>query len=106
VDARARYDEIADDLVARNSDVEIGQMMGMPCIKRGGKLVAGFARDEDAMVFKLPDEEARERALALGGAHLFDPSRRGRPMAKWVAVPPAHEQLWPELAQAALTPSG
>ncbi len=74
MDARARYDELADDLAARNDDVELGQMMGMPAIKRSGKMIGGFSNDEDAMVFKLPDEAAREGALALDGAHLFDPS--------------------------------
>jgi hypothetical protein len=56
-------------------------------------------------VFKLPDEEARERALALGGAHHFDPAG-GRPMKEWVVVPEVHADLWPELAHLALRPSG
>ena len=42
MDARARYDEIADDLAARNPDVVLGQMMGMPVIKAGGKMIGGF----------------------------------------------------------------
>ena len=42
MDARARYDEIADDLAARNDDVALGQMMGMPAIKRSGKMIGGF----------------------------------------------------------------
>jgi len=75
--ARERYDELVDDLCARNDDVEPAQMMGMPCVKRGGKMVAGFTRG--AMVFKLPDPDAHARALALEGAHLFDPSGKGRP---------------------------
>jgi hypothetical protein len=33
---RARYDEIADDLAARDPSIELGQMMGMPCLKAGG----------------------------------------------------------------------
>ena len=74
MDAQARYDEIADDLAAQNDDVTLGQMMGMPAIKRGGKMIGGFSRDEGAMVFKLPEEAARTAALQLEGAHLFDPS--------------------------------
>jgi hypothetical protein len=35
---RARYDEIAAELAARDPSVELSQMMGMPCIKTGGKL--------------------------------------------------------------------
>jgi hypothetical protein len=103
VDPRARYDELADDLAARNDDVELGQMMGMPAIKRSGKMIGGFSNDERAMVFKLPNEATRERALALAGAHLFDPSGgRRAPMKEWVVVPPAHAERWQELAQQAL----
>ena len=103
MDPRARYDEIADDLAARNDDVELGQMMGMPAIKRAGKMIAGFSRDEGAMVFKLPDEAARERTVALDGAHLFDPSGgRRAPMKEWVAVSAAYADLWPDLADQAL----
>ena len=95
-----RFNEIADDLAARNDDVELGKMFGMPTIKRGGKATAGFY--EGAMVFKLPDESARERALALDGASLFDPMG-GRPMREWVVVTAAHAGEWPRLAEQALT---
>ena len=99
MDARARYDEVADDLAAQNADVELGQMMGMPAIKRSGKMIGGFSNDEGAMVFKLPDEATRERALALNGAHLFDPSGgRRAPMKDWVVVPAAQAALWAEFA--------
>ena len=90
MDAQARYDEICDDLVARNPAVVLGQMMGMPAIKAGGKMIGGFSCSAQAMVFKLPNAGEREAALALTGAHLFDPSGAGRPMKEWVVVPPAH----------------
>jgi len=45
---------------------------------------------------------ARERALALDGAHLFDPGERDRPMKEWVVVPEAHAKEWPQLAERAL----
>ena len=107
MDGLTRYDEIVDDLLHRHGEAERTQMMGMPCVKANGKLVAGYSASEDAMVFKLVDEAAREQALGLEGAHLFDPSRRGRPMTKWVAVPPAHADEWPQLAEQALTsPAG
>ena len=103
MDAQARYEEIADDLAARNDDVALGQMMGMPAIKRGGKMIGGFARSEGAMVFKLSEEAARMAALQLEGAHLFDPSGgRRAPMKEWVVVPAAHADRWPDLAQQAL----
>jgi hypothetical protein len=101
MDAQARYDEIVDDLVARNPDVGTAKIMGMPAVKRGGKMVAGFWEGE--MVFKLPDEATRERALALEGAHLFDPSGKNRPMKEWVQVPAAHTADWASLAEEALT---
>jgi hypothetical protein len=101
VDARARYDEIADDLAARHPDVQLGQMMGMPAIKAGGKMIGGFSDAAGAMVFKLPDVELRERALALAGAKLFDPAG-GRPMKEWVQVPVAHADEWASLADQAL----
>ena len=100
MDAQTRYDEIVDDLTAQNANVTTGKMMGMPCVTRGGKMVAGFWRG--AMVFKLPDATERERALALDGAHLFDPGERGAPMKEWVVVPVEHAGRWPELADSAL----
>lgn len=96
---RDRYDEIAGTL-AELPDVQLGQMMGMPCIKRGGKMIGGFWRD--AMVFKLPDQAQREAALALDGADLFDPGERGALFKEWVVVPAAHVDRWPDLADQAL----
>jgi hypothetical protein len=103
MDAEARYDELADDLVAQNDDVSLGKMFGMPCIKRGGKAIAGFW--QESVVFKLPHAAARERALTLDGAVLFDPMG-GRPMKEWVVVPAAHADEWSRLAKDALKPSG
>ncbi len=100
MDPRARYDAICDDLVARNADVSLAQMMGMPAIKAGGKLVGGYWNG--SMVFKLPDPEIRERALALPGAELFDPPDRDRPFREWVQVPAAHVDEWAGLAEHAL----
>ena len=103
MDAQARYEELADDLAAQNDDVTLGKMFGMPCVKRGGKAIAGFW--QESVVFKLPDVDARARALALEGAALFDPMG-GRPMKEWVVVPATHADEWPGLAEAALKPSG
>jgi len=100
VNAKERFDEIADDLVARNADVELSQMMGMPALKRAGKLWVGFWKGE--MVFKLVDSAERERALAFEGARLFDPGERDRPMKEWVVVPEVHANEWPNLAERAL----
>lgn len=106
MDAKDRYEELVDDLCARHDDVEPSQMMGMPCVKRSGKMVAGFTRGEGAMVFKLPDAETHARALALDGAHLFDPSGKGQPFKEWVVVPATHADEWESLSQEALRPAG
>jgi hypothetical protein len=78
-------------------------MMGMPCVKARGKMVAGFTRG--AMVFKLTDPERHAEALALAGAHLFDPSGQGKPFRQWVVVPAAHADRWEHFAAHALTPA-
>ena len=118
------FEELCDDLLARNADLERTKMMGMfprsgagkagtsaparlrrayaACLKRNGKLVAGFVASEDAMVFKLEDPAAHAEALALDGAHLLDPGGSGRPFKEWVVVPPALAERWPDLAAAAL----
>jgi hypothetical protein len=104
VDAKERYEELVDDLCARRDNVEPSQMMGMPCVKRNGKMVAGFTRG--AMVFKLPDPDTHAQALALAGAHLFDPSGKGRPFKEWVVVPVEHAADWESFAHEALKPAG
>ena len=42
------------------------------------------------------------RALAVPGAHLFDPSGRGEAFRQWVVVPPAQAGEWEALAYEAL----
>ena len=69
-------------------------------------MVAGFSRSAEAMVFKLPDPDAHARALALDGAHLFDPSGKGQPFKEWVVVPAAHAGEWEAFAHDALRPAG
>ncbi len=102
MDARARYDELVDFLAFRHDFVELSQMMGMPCVKARGKMIAAFPRGYEAMVFKLTDLEVHARALALEGAVLFDPGGKGRPFKQWVVVPPAHADQWETFANHAL----
>ena len=101
MDGRARFEEIVDDLAARDPDVEESQMMGRPSIKAGGKLIACY-ESRGTMAFKLPDEAEQEKALALDGARVYDPAESGRLMKGWVEVPNAHEAKWAELAETAL----
>jgi hypothetical protein len=100
-DPQARYEEIASDLASRHDDVALGSMMGMPCVKRAGKLKAGYWPASGSMTFKLVDPAEREAALALTGAGIFDPSGR-RPMRQWITVPAAHADERPRLAELAL----
>jgi hypothetical protein len=96
------FEELCDDLLARNADLQRAQMMGFPSLKRNGRLVACFSAAEDAMVFKLEDPAVRAEALGLDGAHLFDPRGSGGAFEQWVVVPPALSARWPKLAERAL----
>jgi hypothetical protein len=95
-----RYDELVADVTARHADVSPGQMFGMPCLKRGGKVVAGLWKN-GGLTVKLTDEAVREEALALPGAELFDPGM-GRRMREWVLVPADQADRWDDLVERAL----
>jgi hypothetical protein len=95
-----RYDDLVADVTARHADVSPGQMFGMPCLKRGGKVVAGLWKD-GGLTVKLTDEAAREDALTLPGVDLFDPGM-GRKMREWVLVPADRAAQWDELVERAL----
>ena len=101
MDAEARFEELAETLVELRG-VERVKMMGYPSLKHAGKLLACFVRDEEAMVFKLADQQEREAALALEGAHLFEPMA-GRAMKEWVVVPAAAPHPGAELAGPAVS---
>ncbi len=58
------------------------------------------------MVFKLTDPDAHARALAVPGAHLFDPAGRGEPFRQWVVVPPEQDDEWEPLAAEAVAQDG
>ena len=98
-DAQSKFDAVKSELVV-SSPVTSGAMFGKPCLKVNGKAFACLFKT--AMAFKLEGGPHAE-ALALPGAQLFDPSGRDRPMRKWVEVPVSHAELWPSLAQQALT---
>ena len=79
VNPKTRFEEIVDDLAARDPDVEASQMMGRPSIKAGGKLIACL-ESRGTMAFKLPDEAEQEKALALEGSRVYEPADNGRKM--------------------------
>ena len=90
------YRDVADTLCADPAMSE-GQMMGMPALKLGNKMIGGCF-DGDLLV-KLGRERVDE-LVAAGRAQPFDPSERGRPMKDWALVPePADD--WLELAEEA-----
>ena len=86
------YEEIVDDLVHRHPHVKAKKMFGMDGFTANGKAAGGLTGGD--MVFKLTDPTARERALAIDGAHLFEPMA-GRQMKEWVVVPRTHADRWP-----------
>jgi hypothetical protein len=100
VPPRSRYDNIVDAITAWHTDCRASQVFGMPCVKRSSKVVFGLSRT--GMVFKLTDPEAHSRALAISGAHLFDPSGQGEPFRQWVVVPPERADEWEPLAAEAV----
>jgi hypothetical protein len=94
------YEEIVDDLLHRHAHVATKKMFGMDCFFANGKAAGGLSGED--MVFKLTDHAAREQALSIEGAHLFEPME-GRTMKKWVVVPKAQAARWPEPAETAVS---
>ena len=97
---QARYEDIVDAICAWHEEARASKVFGMPCVKRSGKVVFGFSRT--GMVFKLTDPAVHRRALAVPGAHLFDPSGRGEVFRQWVVVPATQAREWEALAYEAL----
>jgi hypothetical protein len=101
VNARECYDDIVDAITTWHPHCRASKIFGMPCVKRGGRVIFGFSRT--GMVFKLTDPDVHARALSVKGAHLFDPSGRGEAFGQWVVVPPARADEWEALTYDALT---
>ena len=93
----ARFAALLEELGGER-DVVKASMFGVPSIKRrGGKTFCSLWGDD--LVFKLAGAD-HERALALDGAHLFEPMA-GRSMKSWVQVPPDHAVRDADLARSA-----
>ena len=97
---RKQYDDIVDAITVWHPDCRASQIFGMPCVKRSGRVVFGLSRT--GMVFKLTDPAAHARALAISGAHIFDPSGRGSEFKQWVVVPLEQADEWEPLAAEAV----
>jgi hypothetical protein len=94
------WEVLVAEMTARHPLHE-SKMFGMPCLKReDGKVVAGHWKD-GGLTVKLTDEAAREQALAIPGADLFDPGM-GRPMREWVLVPASQSGEWKRLVEEAV----
>jgi hypothetical protein len=96
-EGQALFDELAEDLRTRHGGVATGTMFGCPSLNIQRKALACLYGD--AMVFKL-DGTDHAHALALPGAHLFEPME-GRAMKAWVQVPPSQVAEWDDLAERA-----
>jgi hypothetical protein len=92
------FDKLVRTL-SKQRGVTAGQMFGKACLKVNGK--AFLAQHLETVVFKLTGE-SHEKAMALAGAVLWDPSGKGRPMKEWVALSPDHRKHFLALAKAAL----
>jgi hypothetical protein len=101
VTAQERYEDIVDAITAWHPECRASRVFGMSCVKRDGRVIFGLSRT--GMVFKLTDPDAHARALAVPGAHLFDPSGRGEQFRQWVVVPPERVDEWEPLAAEAVT---
>lgn len=96
---RAAYNTIAQALQQQRGGISAGRMFGVDCLLVNRKLFALF--QNDSMVFKLEGDEHRA-ALALPGAQVWHPPGQKRAMSKWVQVPAALADRWPQLAEQAL----
>ncbi len=96
------YDRLAAEL--ESAGIKKSSMFGMSALKLGKKPICGLW--EDGVNFKLvPGSDIYERALALKGAHMFQPvMKNGRVMnmRNWVVVPFEHEGMYLELAAASV----
>lgn len=93
-------DQFAEVLDALGPEVRRAQMMGRPCIKAGGKMIACLTGG--TLAVKLGrDTAVFADALRIDGAAVFEPGP-GHPFYDWVAVPLSAADRWVPLAVAAL----
>jgi len=90
---RDEYDDLCNALAAEIGATQT-HMMGMPSLKRSGKLFAGFR--EGALIVRIGRDRASE-LIDSGRATGFDPSGMGRSMKDWATVGPPTDD-WRALA--------
>jgi hypothetical protein len=99
MDARARFDEIVEDLEPRG--VLPGALFGSHSLTLDGTAFACLKNEQFAVRLGAGTETYVD-ALALEGAGPFDPSGKGRPFKDWVALPVAQASQWGRMAETAL----
>jgi len=82
------WEELVTDVTARHP------------VQESKKVVASHWKD-GGLTVKLTDEVAREQALEIPGAELFDPGM-GRVMREWVLVPATQSGEWKRLVEQAI----
>ncbi len=89
-DARDLYDELTDDLLY---DPAIGRatMMGYPCVRLAGRLLASYDGKERCLVVKVPGD----RVSALVDTGLGEPfAPAGKVFREWVSITTVDRDLW------------
>jgi hypothetical protein len=66
-------------------------MMGLPCLRVGGKFCAAFDRSTGDLMVKLPAARV-EQLIAAGEGGAVAPA--GRRFREWVAIPPEAVDRW------------
>lgn len=92
-DARELYNALADDLLY-DPAVGLGTMMGYPCVRLAGKVVASYDERTGALVVKLPGDRVLE-LIDSGDGDPFAPA--GKRFREWVSIPAADRTLWEAL---------
>lgn len=95
----AGLDDVAAELADAGVGYERSQMFGCPGLRRPGKGKFFVTLWGDDLVVKVSGD-AHAEALAIEGAHRFEPMP-GRAMGDWVVVPASARARWSELARRA-----
>ena len=87
---RDLYDQLTDDLLY---DPAIGRatMMGYPCVRLAGRVLASYDDKAGCLVVKLPRERVAE-LVENGDGDPFAPA--GKVFREWVAIPTVDRGLW------------
>ncbi len=93
------FQAISEKLRAQ-SDCVSGQMFGKACIKTAAKK-AFAAFHQEAMIFKLGQQEVEANLRKYTNAKKWDPSGKNRPMKDWLQLPADYREDWLHLAQEA-----